>query len=152
MLPINLLPFSREGRFDVLRTNLIVKQIVAVIPALVLGIGLGWTLAAQDAKPEKKWKDQAEYDAYVAVTKADAKARVPLLDKWKAGYAQSEYSEQRQDIYLITYLQLNQCRGAVDTSVDILKTRPNHARSIEVILACVYTFMPPQPADLDTRQ
>src|SRR2546422_384280 len=131
MLPINLLPFSREGRFEVLRTNLIVKRIVAVIPALALGLGLGWTLGAQDAKPAKEWKDRAEYDMYEAVTKADAKARLPLLDKWKAAYPQTAYSDERQEIYLISYLQLNQCRGGFDTSTEILKTRPNHARSME---------------------
>jgi len=152
MLPISFLPFKPRGRFEVLRTNLFVKRIIAVIPALALGIGLGWTLAAQDAKPAKNWKDRAEFDMYEAATKADAKARIPLLDKWKSSYAQTEYNDERQEIYLITYIQLSQCRGATDMSSEILKTRPNHARSIEVILGCVYTFMPPQPADLDTAE
>jgi hypothetical protein len=136
----------------VLRTNIMLKRIAAVIPALAIGVGLGWTLAAQDAKPAKNWKDRAEYDLYAAINKAEAKERLPLLDKWKSTYPQSEYAPERDEIYLITYLQMNNCRAGFDTSAEILKTRPNHQRSIDVILGCVYTFNPPQPADLDTAQ
>jgi len=138
----------------VLRTNLNLKRLAAAIPALALvlglGLGLGWTLAAQTAPPAKNWKDRAEYDMADAANKAEPKDRIPLLDKWKTAYPTTEYAEERQEIYLITYLQMNNCRGGLDSSVDTLKTRPNHARSIETILACVYTFMPPQPPDLDT--
>src|SRR5262249_6893049 len=78
------------------------------------------------------------------------KARLPLLDKWSQGYPQSEFGDNRQEIYLITYSQLGDCRKAFDASASILKTRPNHERSVAVILGCVQSFMPPSAADYDT--
>ena len=122
-----------------------------VVAALGLGLTFGWTLAAQEAKPAKNWKDRAEFDLADAANKAAAKDRVALIDKWKAGYAQSEYADERMDMYLLTYRELNDCRKAFDTSVEILKTRPNHEFSTAIVLGCLYAFNPPQPADLDTR-
>jgi hypothetical protein len=114
-----------------------------------LGVGLGWTLAAQDAKPQKNWKDRAEYDMADAANKAAAKDRLALLDKWKAGYAQTEFADEREDLYLITYSELGDCRRAFDKSVEIQKARPKHERSIAVVIGCVQTFNPPSAADYD---
>jgi len=125
------------------------RKLLPVVAALGLGLSLGWTLAAQDAKPAKNWKDRAEFDMADAANKAAAKDRVALLDKWKAAYPQTEYADERQDIYLATYRELNDCRHAFDTSLDILKTRPKHEFSIAVVLGCLYAFNPPQPADMD---
>ena len=75
------------------------------------------------APAQKNWKDRAEYDLYTEITKPDAtpQARLQNLDKWKAGYAQSEYADVRLKIYLVTYQQMNNHRAAVDTAVEILK-------------------------------
>ena len=109
------------------------------------------SIAAQDKKPE--WKDRAEYDLFEAASKdANATTRLATLEKWKAGYAASDYVNLRQDMYLISYQQLNQARQAFDMSQEILKTRPNEVRSLSAIVGYVQTFMPPQPADLDVAE
>src|SRR5712692_3242048 len=129
------------------------KRLVAVVPALALGVGIGWTLAAQQAPPAKNWKDQAEYDMANAASKqTDAKARLPLIDKWKQAYPQTEYSDERQDMYLETYRVLGQCRGAFDAASEILKTRPNHEFSMQIIVGCARQFNPLQPADQDVAE
>jgi hypothetical protein len=127
----------------VFRTTHLVKATIALTFA--------FSLAAQDKKPE--WKDRAEYDLYEAAGKdANATTRLATLDKWKAGYAASDYLNLRQDMYLITYQQLNQGRQAFDVSQEILKTRPNDVRSLSAVVGYVQTFMPPQPADLDAAE
>jgi hypothetical protein len=125
------------------------KKLVTVAAAAFV---FAFSLAAQDKKPE--WKDRAEYDLFDAAQKdANATTRLATLDKWKGGYAQSDYANVRQDMYLITYQQLNQARQAFDMAVDILKTRPNDVRSLAAIVGYIYTFTPtPQPADLDTAE
>jgi hypothetical protein len=132
------------GRYGVFK----VKQLVTIAAAAFV---FAFGLAAQDKKPE--WKDRAEYDLFDAAQKdANATTRLATLDKWKSGYAQSDYANVRQDMYLITYQQLNQGRQAFDMSLEVLKTRPNDVRSLSAIVGYIYTFMPPQPADLDTAE
>ncbi len=83
---------------------------------------------------------------------ADATTRLATLDKWKGALGKAITGNVRQDMYLITYQQLNNGRQAFDTSVDILKTRPNDVRALSAIVGYIYTFAPPQPADLDTAE
>jgi len=95
-------------------------------------------------KSAKNWKDTAEYDLYSAIilptaTPAD---RLKNLDKWKAGYPQSDYADTRQKIYLITYQALNNHRAAFDIAVETLKTDPNDLASIQEILGYIRALMP----------
>jgi len=128
------------------------NRVVALVTAAVLGLSIGWTLGAQD-KAEKKWKSQEEYDLANQAGKAGAPAeRLQILDKWKQGYAQSDYSDVRDYLYVVTYQQMNNCRKAVDTSAEILKTKPNNFTALQAIGGCIYLMNPPQPADLDTAE
>ena len=115
------------------------------------------------APAQKNWKDRAEYDLYTEITKPDAtpQARLQNLDKWKAGYAQSEYADVRLKIYLVTYQQMNNHRAAVDTAVEILKAEPNDLTSLTEIVGFGLSLVPADPkatlsaankADLDTVQ
>jgi len=109
------------------------KISAAVIAVMALTIGL----SAQEKKRE--WKDRAEYDLYVAVTSAKTPAdRLTDLDKWKSGYAQSDYADVRLQAYLITYGQLNRAQDSVNTAQEILKTDPNDFRALNAIIAAVY--------------
>jgi tetratricopeptide (TPR) repeat protein len=103
-------------------------------------------LAVGQAPAQKNWKDRAEYDLYAEIVKPDATpaARLTNLDKWKAGYAQSEYAPERTKIYLMTYQQLNRHREAFDTATEILKTEPNDQTSVQEILGFVRALMPTQ--------
>lgn len=129
------------------------NRIVTMITALALGLSIGWTLGAQtpDANA-KKWKSQEEFDLANQANKATPQERIAILDKWKQQYAQSDYSDVRDSLYLITYQQTNNPRKAFDTAVDILKTRPNEFLALSAIEGAIYQIMPPTPADLDTAE
>ena len=123
------------------------KAIVAVVALGAIALGL-W------AQAQKNWKDRAEYDLYTEITKdmspAGAAARLPNLDKWKTSYAQSEYADVRQKIYLVTYQQQNKHREAFDLANEILKTDPNDQTSLQEILGFVRALMPATKADLES--
>src|SRR5271169_2519735 len=122
------------------------KTIISLVAiALVIGV---------PAFAEKNWKDRAEYDLYTEIIKPDATpaARLQNLDKWKSTYPQSEYADQRQKIYLITYQQLNNHRAAFDMATEILKTDPSDAASVQEILGYLRALMPTKPTDPLTPQ
>ena len=67
----------------------------------------GGQAAAQTAQPQKKVKDQGEYDIYNAVLK-DAGAQswpklVQDLDTWAQKYADSDYKDDRLYYYVQAY-------------------------------------------------
>src|SRR6185437_14428741 len=143
------------------------KTIISLVAIAALAAGLqAQAPAAAPAaaqKNQKNWKDQAEYALYSEIIKPTATPadRLQNLDKWKAGYPQSEYAETRQKIYLITYQALNKHREAFDMATEILKTEPNDLASIQEILGYVRALEPADPkaplsaqnkADLDTAE
>jgi hypothetical protein len=137
------------------------NSILTLITAAGLGLGLGWSLTAQEpAKSDtakdttkKEWKGQEEYNLFQNYQKAaDAKAKVDALDKWKAAFPASDFAPEREEQYLILYQQLKMNREAFDKAAEILKTRPNHFYSLSAIERLVYTLQPATPADLDTAE
>jgi hypothetical protein len=113
--------------------------------SLVIVAVLGLTAFAQAPAPaQKNWKDRAEYDLYEAIIKPDATpaARLQNLDKWKSTYPMSEYADVRQKIYLVTYVQMNNHRAALDTAVQILKMDPNDYASLSEIVGYGLTLEP----------
>jgi hypothetical protein len=129
------------------------KTIISLVAMTALAAGLyAQAPAAAPAaaqKNAKNWKDTAEYDLYSAIIlpTATPASRLQNLDKWKAGYPQSDYASTRQQIYLITYQALNNHRAAFDMATEILKTDPNDLASIQEILGYVRALMPAKPTD-----
>jgi hypothetical protein len=144
------------------------KTIISLvaIAALAAGLHAQTPAAAPAAAPQKSaknWKDTAEYDLYSAIIKPDATpaSRLQNLDKWKAGYPQSEYADTRLQIYLITYAAMNNHRAAFDAAAEILKTDPSNLAAIQEILGYVRALEPADPkatlsaqnkADLETAE
>ena len=131
------------------------KTLISMIAVVALAL----TASAQ-APAQKNWKDRAEYDLYDAITKDNAPAsRLANLEKWKAGYAQSDYGDVRMKIYLVTYQQMNNHRAAVDMAGEILKSDPSDLTSLTEIVGYGLTLVPQDgkaaltpanKADLDT--
>jgi hypothetical protein len=128
---------------------------IAVVAGLMLGVaGPG---RAQDkagdkpAAPAKNWKDNAEYElANAALKETDPAKKLADLDKWKAGYASTEYVDERQGMYLATYQALKQARQAFDQALEILKVHPNDVQSLIATITQVTLIKPaPTPSDLD---
>jgi tetratricopeptide (TPR) repeat protein len=122
---------------------------MTVVTALALGLCIGWTLAAQTAEKKKEWKSQEEFDLANQANKATPQERIAILDKWKQGYAQSDYSDVRDTLYLMTYQQVNNPRKALEMAVEILKTHPNDFLALSAIEGAMYQINPLTPADLD---
>ena len=118
------------------------RTLITIIAIASLAVG-AWAQAPA-AAPAKNFKDQAEYGLYNEIIKPELTPAVRLqtLDKWKAGYAQSEYSDVRLKIYLITYQQLMRHREAIDTALEILKTDANDMSALTEIVGYGLTLMP----------
>jgi hypothetical protein len=103
--------------------------------------------SASNGQTQQNWKDRAEYDLYSEIIKAEASSaeRLQNLDKWKAGYPQSEYSDTRLKIYLVTYQQMKNHRGAFDTAVEILKSERNDLGALAEIVNHGLQLLPEQP-------
>ena len=131
---------------------------LTTITAVGIGLAFGWGVAtqeirAQDAKaPQKQWKSQDEFNLYDAFQKAKGKDKIGALDKWKQGFAQSDFAFDREEAYLGTYQELNMTRQYFDKAVEILKTHPNHFFSIYAVETAIYQLNPAQPADLDNGE
>ena len=131
---------------------------LTTIAAVGVGLALGWGLGtqqvqAQDAKaPAKQMKSQAEYDLYQAFGKATGKGKIDALDKWKAGFPDSDFAFDREEAYLGTYQELGMMRQYFDKAVEILKTHPDHFFSLYAIETAIYVLNPVTPADLDTGE
>jgi len=139
------------------------KTIISLVAMAAMAVGLVAQDPPKTDPPKKNWKDQQEYALYTEIVKPEATpaARLQNLEKWKSGYPQSEYGDTRLKIYLVTYQQMNNHRAAFDTAMEILKTEPNDAASIQEILGYVRALMPQQPnaplsaqnkADLETTE
>jgi tetratricopeptide (TPR) repeat protein len=95
------------------------KLIVTIVVA-ALTSGIVWGQAA-----EKKWKDQAEYDVYIAITKeADGNKALGLLNTWKQKYAETDFKEERIQLYLRTYQKLNQGENMLKTAEEWMGMNP----------------------------
>jgi len=106
------------------------KAIVAITISFALGLGAAWG-QAQPSKTQKNWKDRAEYDLYVSITKEpDAKKQLDLLNTWKEKYPSTEYKQERMVLYLNTYRALNQPPGMVETAKEILADNPNDFQAL----------------------
>ena len=77
--------------------------------------------APSTAAPQLNWKDRAEYDLYDSIQKdTNAKTKLEKLQQWEKQYPATDYADQRQLIFLTTYVALNQPQPAVATAKQIL--------------------------------
>ena len=117
------------------------KTILIALTALVIA------MFTANAQTHKNWKDQAEYILYSKIVKSDATpaARLENLDKWKAGYPQSEFADTRLRLYLLIYQEMSNRRAAFDTAGDILRMQPNDLASLGEIVEHGLQLLPDSP-------
>lgn len=78
------------------------KRVFRGSVGLVLVAAIGLAQA-----PQKKVKDQAEFDLYSSIQKeADATKKLVLLDQWTEKYADTEFKQERNLFYAQTYAGL----------------------------------------------
>ena len=81
------------------------------------------------AQPQKKYKDQGEYDIYNEVTKDLAAQNwtkaVTDLDTWKQKYPESDFKDTRTLLYVTAYNGAKQFPKVVDTAAGLLDRGPD---------------------------
>jgi hypothetical protein len=81
-------------------------------------------LLAHGQKPEKKPKDQGEFDIYNEVLKDingnNFAKGLTDLDTWKQKYADSDYSDERKAFFVQAYAGANQPAKSVDAAGELL--------------------------------
>jgi hypothetical protein len=131
------------------------KKTMKLALAFVAVVALGF---AQDTKPPDKpkgpvAKDEAEAKLInTAIAEGDPAKRLAELDEWSQKYAQTEFQDQRQLLYLVTYAQLKKGREAFDKAKEILAKHPDDYPSLSTIVSFGPTLNNnnPSQADFDT--
>ena len=91
--------------------------------------------APSTAAPQPNWKDRAEYDLYDAIQKdTNPKTRLDKLQQWEKQYPTTDYADQRQILFLTTYVALNQPQQAVATAKQILAKDPKNFSALYYIM------------------
>ena len=115
--------------------------------------------AAQDKSADKPAgkvaKDQAEADLINGIGKEpDGAKRLASLEKWSKDYPETQFADERDQIYLGTYQQLQKPREAFDKAVQILSKHPDDFLALSTIIGYVGFLNngQPSPADLDVAE
>ena len=121
------------------------KAIVAVAVGLALGLGVAWG----QAQPQQAWKDRAEYDLFMAISKeANPEARLKLLDQWTEKYPTTDVKLLRLQAYLGAYQQLGRTAELLSTARSILELQPKDIRVLSAVAYFTTTLPKPSPDDL----
>jgi tetratricopeptide (TPR) repeat protein len=94
-------------------------------PAWVTGQDKPAEPAPAAAAGQPQYKDPAEYTLYSSIlADTNPKTRLDKLQEWQTKYPTTEFAKVRKQIYLDTYVKLNQPKDAVDTAKQILAEDP----------------------------
>lgn len=97
----------------------------------VLSLQLAW---AQAQQKQPQWKDHAEYELYVSITKeADPKKALALLDQWKQKYPDSQFVEERLRWTIETQRKLNNAAGMMAAAKEWLAVNPKSIQALYYI-------------------
>ena len=122
----------------------------------VLGFGLVAGLIVTPffaQQPQKKVKDQGEYDIYNAVTKeADPTKQLQLLQTWKEKYPDSDFKEERAALVAQDYAKLGKPAEAIKASQDVLAVNPKNLTALVTIVNNAIHVNPPTPESLSAGE
>jgi tetratricopeptide (TPR) repeat protein len=105
------------------------------------------------AAPQKKVKDQGEYDLFNAVTKeADGKKKIELLSQWKQKYPDSDYKEDRLLFMLQTYTGLGQAQEMLNTAKELLVQFPKNVQGLYWVAFLTPAMSKDDAESLDTAE
>lgn len=100
--------------------------------------------------PKKNWKDQAEYDLFASITKeTDNNKKLSLLNSWKEKYPNTEFKQERLQLYLTTYQGLGQLAKLIDTTKEMLTNDPKDFQALYWITFLTPSLNKTDPDTLD---
>lgn len=108
-----------------------------------------------DSKPQKVAKNQQEADLINSLPKeADPAKRLQTLDTWTKEFPETQFSDERAQIYLATYQQLRKPQEAFNKAKEILAKHPNDFTALYTIIAYVPYLNNGNPSagDLDAAE
>ncbi|MGB9604897.1 MAG: hypothetical protein ACPL88_03340, partial [Bryobacteraceae bacterium] len=107
----------------------------AIAICLALAVPLART---QGQQKQPQWKDRAEYDLYISITKeADPKKALALLEQWKQKYPDSQFVEERLRWTIETQRKLNSAAGMMAAAKEWLAVNPKSIQALYYI--CLLT-------------
>ncbi len=96
---------------------------------------------APQAAKSPQFKSRAEYDSYVAITKAsDPQAKITAANAFLAKYPTSDFKPFAEFLKLQACQQANQPSEAIATANDILKANPSDPIKIQALSYLAYVF------------
>ncbi len=88
-------------------------------------------LAGQDKPKEPQYKDPAEYTLYSSIlADTNPKTKLDKLQQWQTKYPTTDFEKTRKQLFLNTYVALNQPKDAVDEAKKILADNPKDFTSL----------------------
>lgn len=103
--------------------------------------------------PQKNYKDRAEYDLYSSILKeANPTQKLALLNQWKEKYPQTEFKDERMQLFLDTYRGLNQGAKVLETAKEMVAADPKSASGLLWINLMTVAMGDSSPAALDTGE
>ncbi len=133
---------------DILRT-LKGMAAIAVLGAFVCSGTAHYAYAQQQAQPQKKVKDQGEYDLYNNVVKeTDPAKKLQYLNQWVEKYPETDF----QDEQLQFYNQLNQPAKVLEFGQKMLAKDPKNLTALTLITANIQKVQNPTPDQLANAQ
>jgi hypothetical protein len=115
-------------------------------------------IGAAEAQSRKNYKDPAEYNLYEAVVKdidsgGFTKAFADL-NAWKEKYPDSDFKNERDFFYILTYAGENQSPKVLDSSADLLSAdsldAAKQVRLLYTVAAAIQQIPDPSPQQLAT--
>jgi tetratricopeptide (TPR) repeat protein len=108
----------------------------AMMTACLILAATLWGQAQGQQAQQPQWKDRAEYDLYMEITKApDHNKKIELLNQWQQKYPDSAFKEQRMALLMESYLATNQVDRALQVGNEILAINPKDIRTIYLMTA-----------------
>lgn len=104
--------------------------------------------AVAQTPPAKKFKDDKEQtEAIAANTEKDPKAQLEKLDLWKHDYPETEYSDDRMDLYFRAYGATKQFHEQLGVAQDMLKKFPDSFALLRGVLVAFSQISSPSADD-----
>ena len=119
-----------------------------------IGLAMGLiVLPLLAQQPQKKVKDQGEYDIYNAVSKeTDPNKQIQLLQQWKEKYPDSDYKEERAAMVAQDYATLGKPAEAIKAAQDVLAANPKSLRALVIIVNNARSVNPPTAESLNAGE
>lgn len=124
-----------------------------VFLALVLASAVSVTAWGQQQAPQKNYKDRAEYDLLSSILKeTNANQKLTLLNQWKQKYPETEFKEERLQLYLDTYRSLNQGAKVLETAKEMVAQNPQSGPGLLWINLMTVSLNDTSPDALNTGE